>query len=216
MMTFQRKEYTIMLNTPIHAIIFDFGNVLIKWDPHRLFNKYFANDTAEIDRFLAEINFNDWNLSQDKGYPFAQAVVDLSSQYPQYAELIRAYDVEWEESITGIIPETVETLYKRKIAGYQLYGLTNWSAEKFSIVRHKYAFFDLFEDIVVSGEVNLIKPDPAIFSLLLEKIHRLPEECLMVDDSLKNIETAEKMGFLTIHFTSPTQLKKALEQKGIL
>ena len=200
----------------VHSIVFDFGGVLVNWDPHKLFNKYFSNDTQAIDNFLAEINFPTWNLSQDKGYPFAQAVTDLSTQFPQYAHLIRAYDEEWEESITGIIPETVKILHRLKAAGYRLYGLTNWSQEKFSIVRHKYEFFNMFEDIVVSGEVKLIKPDPAIFRLLLQKIHLQPEECLLIDDSAQNIEAAQKMGFVTIHFTSPTQLKLELRQMGIL
>jgi 2-haloacid dehalogenase len=200
----------------IHVIIFDFGGVLIEWDPHRLFNKYFADDTRAIDAFLSEIDFSAWNLSQDKGYPFARAVDDLSAKFPQYAHLIQAYDEEWEESITGIIPETVELVKKLKAKGYQLYGLTNWSAEKFSIVRHKYRVFDLFEDIVVSGEVKLIKPDPAIFKLLLQKIQRQPEECLVVDDSIQNIMMAQKMGFATHHFTTPAQFKSDLQKKNIL
>jgi len=204
-----------MIN-PIQALIFDFGGVLINWDPHQLFNKYFGNDTKAIDDFLTEINFLNWNLSQDKGYPFALAVADLSAQFPQYVHLIQAYDKEWEESITGIVPETARILQRLKSAGYRLFGLTNWSAEKFSIVRRKYHIFDLFEDIVVSGEVKLIKPDPAIFHLLLNKINLRPEECLMIDDSLKNIEVARKMGFLTHHFTSPASLELNLQQRGIL
>ena len=205
-----------MLITPIQAVIFDFGGVLINWDPHVLFNKYFPDDIQAIDHFLAEINFSAWNLSQDKGYPFSQAVKDLSAQFPQYAHLIRAYDVEWEESITGTIPGMIEILQRLKAAGYNLYGLTNWSAEKFCIVRYKYEVFDLFEDIMVSGEVNLIKPDPAIFNLLLQKIQRQPQECLLVDDSEQNLETAQKMGFFTCHFTSPAQLEFQLQQMGVL
>jgi 2-haloacid dehalogenase len=204
------------MTSSFQAIIFDFGGVLVNWDPHKLFNKYFANDSQAIDTFLDEINFTDWNMSQDKGYPFAQAVKDLSTQFPQYAHLIHAYDKEWEQSITGIVPDTVEILYKLKAAGHRLYGLTNWSAEKFSIVRHKYNFFDLFEDIVISGEVKLVKPDPAIFHLLLQKIHRQPEECLLIDDTSQNIEAAQKIGFVTIHFTSPAQLELELRKMGAL
>ena len=204
------------MTSHIHAIVFDFGGVLINWDPHRLFNKYFDNDKQAIDNFLEEINFSAWNLSQDNGYPFTQAVTDLSAQFPQYAHLIRAYDEEWVESITGLIPETIEILRRLKSTGYQLYGLTNWSKEKFPIVRQKYEFFNIFEDIVVSGEVKLVKPDPAIFQLLLRKIHRQPEECLLVDDSLNNIQAAQKMGFSTIHFTSPPQLESELRRLDIL
>jgi 2-haloacid dehalogenase len=204
------------MNTSIQAIIFDFGGVLINWDPHELFNKYFANDTQAVDNFLEEIDFSSWNLSQDKGFPFHQAVINLSARFPHYAHLIRAYDEEWEQSITGVIPETAEILFRLKASGYRLYGLTNWSAEKFTLVRHKYEVFDLFEDIIVSGEVKLIKPDPAIFLLLLEKIHLRPEECLLVDDSSSNIETARKLGFTTHHFTSPALLEAALQKMGLL
>lgn len=152
----------------------------------------------------------------DGGYPFARAVNELSAKFPQYADLIRAYDEEWEESITWVIPEIVEILHRLKKAGYKLYGLTNMSVEKFSIVRDKYEAFNLFECIIVSGEVKLVKPDPAIFRLLLQKTQRLPEECLLIDDSLENIKTADKIGFSTHHFNSPALLKADLQQSGIL
>jgi 2-haloacid dehalogenase len=205
-----------MTSSTIQAIVFDFGGVLINWDPHKLFNKYFSNDRQAIDNFLNEIGFPAWNLSQDEGYPFSTAVMELSAKFPQYAQLIHAYDKEWEESITGIIPESVEILHRLKTAGYRLYGLTNWSAEKFSLVRHKYNVFNLFESIVVSGEVKLVKPDPAIFRLLLKRIHLTAEECLLVDDSMQNIIAAQKMGFATHHFTSPARLEDDLRQSGIL
>ena len=200
----------------INAIIFDFGGVFVNWDPHHLYNKYFGNDAHAIDAFLAEIQFASWNLHQDQGRPFALGVKELSARFPQYEHLIRAYDEEWEQSIIDTIPGTVEKLERLKSAGYHLYGLTNWSAEKFHNIRGKYRVFDFFEDIVVSGEVNLIKPDPAIFNLLLERIHRQPYECLLVDDSQHNLEIAKTMGFSTIHFTSPNQLESELQRIGVL
>ena len=204
------------MSSSIQAIIFDFGGVVINWDPHRVFNKYFDNDSQAIDKFLTEINFYSWNLSQDEGYPFAKAVLELSAQFPQYAHLIHAYDEEWKQSIIGVIPGTVQILLRLKAAGIELYGLTNWSAEKFHLVKHEFEVFNIFEDIVVSGDVKLIKPDPAIFRLLLQKIHRQPEECLLVDDSVQNIEAARKMGFPTHHFTSPEQLELDLHSMGLL
>jgi 2-haloacid dehalogenase len=203
------------MSLSIQAIIFDFGGVVINWDPHEVFKKYFDNDRQAINNFLTEINFSTWNLAQDKGYPFADAVLELSAQFPQYAHLIRAYDEEWEQSISGVIPGTVEILHRLKAAGYRLYGLTNWSAEKFHLVKHKFEIFNIFEDILVSGEVKLIKPDPAIFRLLLQRIHRQPEECLLVDDSVQNIEVAQKMGFATHHFTASAQLELDLHSLGL-
>ena len=204
------------MTSAIRAIIFDFGGVLINWDPHRLFNKYFSNDRQAIDKFLTEINFSAWNLAQDKGYPFSRGVTELSAKFPQYALLLRAYDEEWEQSITGVIPETVKILHRLKATGYRLYGFTNWSAEKFSLVRHRYEVFNLFENILVSGEVKLVKPDPAIFRLLLQKIHLQPEECLLIDDSLQNIEAAQKLGFATHRFTSPAKLDLTLQSMGLI
>jgi len=106
------------MSSSIQAIIFDFGGVLINWDPHKLFNKYFSNDSQAIDNFLTEINFLAWNLSMDAGYPFTRVVQELSAQFPQYAHLIRAYDQEWGDTITWVIPEIVEILHELKTAGY--------------------------------------------------------------------------------------------------
>ncbi len=204
------------MNSTIKAIIFDFGGVVINWDPHRVFQKFFPNDPQAMKAFMDEIGFSEWNLQQDEGYPFAQAVTDLSEKFPQYAHIIRAYDVEWEDSITGIIPATVDLLYKLKDSGYSLYGLTNWNYDKFSLVRHKFGFFNVFNEIIVSGQVKLKKPDPAIYNLLLQKIHCSPQDCLMVDDSPTNVEASRKMGFVSIHFTSPEQLESELKRLNVL
>ncbi len=204
------------MNPAIKAIIFDFGGVLINWDPRRVFRQYFPGDEQGMEAFMEEIGFHEWNLRQDEGYPFEQAVRDLSARFPQYAHIIRAYDVDWEQSITGIVPETVELLGRLKAAGYRLYGLTNWNYTKFTLVRHKYPVFRLFEDIIVSGQVKLVKPDPAIYRLLLDKIGLEPQDCLMVDDSERNAEAAHELGFTSIHFTTPRQLEGELRRLEVL
>jgi 2-haloacid dehalogenase len=204
------------MNSTIKALIFDFGGVVINWDPRRVFRQYFPGSDAAMEAFMDEIGFVEWNLHQDEGYPFEDAVRDLSAQFPQYAHIIRAYDVEWETSITGIIPETVAILYRLKAAAYHLYGLTNWNLAKFTLVRHRYEFFNLFEEIVVSGEVKLVKPDPAIYQLLLDKAGLRAEECIMVDDSAGNVEASRKLGFTAIHFTSALQLEAELRDLNLI
>lgn len=203
-------------NNRHRAIIFDFGGVLVDWNPRYLYSKFFDGNEEGLQRFLDEIGFAEWNLQQDKGRPFAEGVAELSSRFPQYAELIQAYDQRWEESISGPIQPTVEILCELKEAGYPLYGLSNWSGEKFKLVRQDYEFFDWFEDILVSGEVNLAKPDERIFNLMLGRIERPAGECLLVDDSAANIRAAAHLGFQTIHFRSPEQLREELVQKGYL
>lgn len=187
------------------ALIFDFGGVLISWDPRYLYRKLLPDEEA-IERFLTETNFFEWNLEQDAGRSFADAIAEMCAMHPQYCDLIRAYDARYEESLGGPIWETVEILHLLKEADYPLYGLTNWPQEKFLLVRPKYPFFELFDDIVVSGEVRIAKPDPRIFTLLLERTGRSAGECLFIDDSPKNIAVAERLGFHTIQYHTPAQL----------
>jgi 2-haloacid dehalogenase len=197
------------------AIIFDFGNVLSTWDPHHLYQRFFTDNDA-IDAFLKEINFAAWNMEQDRGRPFSEGVALLSSQFPQYSHLIRAYDERWPESVVGPIDGTVDIVRRLAQAGTPLFLLTNYSAEKFRLARRRFDFLELFDDIIVSGEHGLVKPDPAIYELTLRRIGRLASECVFIDDALPNIETAGALGFETIHFQSPAQLESELQRLRIL
>jgi 2-haloacid dehalogenase len=204
------------MNPSLRAIIFDFGGVLIEWDPHYLYRPFFHGDDAAIDRFMQVINFHDWNLQQDGGRSFDEGVTALSAQYPQYAHLIRAYHERWIESITGPITGTVEILRALKAAGYPLFGLSNWAQEKFELARPRYDFFECFDDILISSTVNLVKPDPRIFEIFLKRISRRAEDCVYIDDSAANIVTADRLGFSTIEFKSPAQLAAELDRLDVI
>ena len=204
------------MNKSKSAIVFDFGGVLVDWDPHYLYRPFFDGDDAAIDRFMQEIGFHEWNLQQDGGRPFAEGVAELSKQFPQYADLIRAYHERYEDAITGPIWGTVEILRSLKAAHYPLYGLSNWALEKFNLVRPKYEFFSWFDDILISSTVNLVKPDPQIFTLFLDRIGWAATDCVYVDDSVANLLTANQLGFTTIHFQFPEQLAHELRQLGLL
>ena len=204
------------MNSQIKAIIFDFGNVLLEWNPRYVYQRFFPNDPESMEQFLEEVNFMDWNLLQDKGRPFVEGVAALSREYPHYSHLIQAYHDHWTDSLGDAIAGTVSIMKELKGAGYALYGLSNWSAETFPYARRKHGFFDLLDDMVISGEVGHVKPDREIFQILLDKIGWSARECLFIDDSLPNIRQADKMGFATIHFQSPEQLRTALEELDIL
>jgi 2-haloacid dehalogenase len=203
------------MNTNIKAIIFDYGNVLLEWDPRHVYRRYFDNDEA-IDRFLHEVDFMSWNAQQDRGRTFKAGVADHSQKFPQYAHLFQAYHDHWKDSIGNPLVDTVEILKELKQAGYPIYGLSNWSAETFPYARAKHAFFDLFDDMVISGAVGHVKPEPEIYQILLEKIGRPAEECLFIDDSLPNIKQAEKLGIKGIHFQSAEQLRSELRKLKLL
>jgi 2-haloacid dehalogenase len=140
----------------------------------------------------------------------------LSAKFPQYADLIQAYDHHWEESITGQIDGTVELVQALKTAGYTVALLSNISTEKYEVLRRKYRFFDYFDSQLISAEVKLLKPDPRIYTLLLEQINRAAEDCIFIDDSAINVVGADRVGMTAIQFQSPHQLKTELQQYGLL
>jgi len=199
----------------ITTIIIDFGGVLIEWNPRHLYRRFF-DSPEEMEEFLDEIDFNEWNTHQDRGRPFVEGVRELSARFPHRAPLIRAYHEYWEESVGSPIQGTLEIIRKLKGLGYPVFGLSNWSRETFPRIRARYDFFDLLDGYLLSGEVQTVKPDPLIFQLALTKFNRRAEECLFIDDSPANLQTAAGLGFTCIHFIGPSQLEGELRTTGIL
>lgn len=204
------------MSSNIKAIIFDFGGVLVDWNPRNLYKHYFTNNPGAMEDFLTEINFMEWNAQQDKGRPFSEGVAILSKKFPQHSNLIHAYHEDWINSIIGQIDGSVEILVSLKKKGYPIYGLSNWSAETFPLARKRYPVFELLDDYVISGDINLIKPDAAIFQHALKKFGRTAQECLFIDDSKPNIVTAKMLGLDAILFEAPAQLRDELTKRKLL
>lgn len=202
-----------MLN--VKTLVFDLGGVLIDWDPRHLFRKLIP-DKSELDFFLSEVCSPEWNAQIDRGKSFQESVDGLAVVYPKYTKQIQAYCSRWEETITGPIHGTVNILEGLRGAGYPLAALSNWSAETFPKVADRFEFLNWFDPLVISGEIGLIKPAPEIYHYLLREINREAEECIFIDNSEANVLTAEKLGFISIHFSSPEQLQVKLEGLGVL
>jgi 2-haloacid dehalogenase len=198
----------------IKNIVFDFGGVLLDWNPRYFFKNVFS-DKSEMEFFLREVCNPQWNLKMDAGYSFAEATKELLDQHPEYTTEIDLYLRNWETMIGGEIIENSKLLKPLK-AKYRLFGLTNWSAEAFPVVYEKYPFFKNFEGIIVSGQEKLVKPDKEIYELLLSRYALLPDESLFIDDSIKNIETARELGFATIHINGSSSLEEQLAKSGLL
>ena len=199
----------------ITTIIFDLGGVLIDWNPKRLFRKIFETE-EEIDHFLSHVCTMDWNEQQDAGRSLEEATNILLDRFPDYEIPIKAYYGRWSEMLGGAIEGTTAILENlKKKEEYQLLALTNWSAETFPIAQQRFDFLNHFEDILVSGEVKLKKPDPRIYNMLLDNHQLSPASGLFIDDSARNIAAAAKLGIQTIHFQNPQQLQSELVQLGI-
>jgi 2-haloacid dehalogenase len=192
----------------IKNIVFDFGGVLIDWNPELLYRKVFATK-EEMDFFLSEIATPEWNIQQDAGHPLSEATAVLQAQYPEYKDEIALFYGRWGDMLGGILEENV-ALIKPLKQKYKLYGLTNWSAETLPIAMARYDFFGDLDGIVVSGEEKLVKPDKRLFQILLDRYRLKPEESIFIDDNGVNVCAAEEMGFHALHLTPGVNLEKAL------
>ncbi len=205
-----------MSQPTINTVVFDLGGVLIDWNPEYVYRQIFE-DEAERRYFLTEVCSPHWNEQQDAGRSLQEATEWLVGQFPDYEPQIRAYYGRWQEMLGGAIPETVDILNQlRDQASHRLLALTNWSAETFPTALELFDFLHYFEGILVSGVEKLIKPDPRIYQLLISRYGLNPGESLFIDDNPKNVEGARAVGLHAVHFQSPGQLRKALEEWGIL
>ena len=190
-------------------VVFDIGNVLVHWEPRALYRKFFATED-EVEWFLANVCNHDWNLEQDRGRSFADAVIEATARFPEHADAIAAYDLRWHETVLGPIDGSVAILEELKARGTPLYAITNFNQDKFRETVARFPFLRLFRDIVVSGDERVVKPDPAIYRLLMERNGLAAEACVFIDDSLKNVLGAKAVGMKAIHFTGPDALRTEL------
>ncbi len=200
----------------IKNIIFDLGGVLIDWNPEYMY-KNLITDEEKRRWFLNTVCTSEWNEEQDGGRLIKEANDLLLNKFPEYKDWILAYYDRWEEMLNGSITGTVDifkTLKEEK--KFNIYALTNWSAETFPRALELFDFLHWFDGRVVSGEEMTRKPFRDIYELILGRFNLQPEATLFIDDNLKNILAAKELGIQCIHFTSPDQLKSDLIKSGIL
>jgi 2-haloacid dehalogenase len=192
----------------IKNIVFDFGGVLVDWNPRHLYKSHFQN-TTEMEYFLKNICTEEWNIEQDRGRSLSEGTLELQKKFPEHSDSIALFYDKWEVMLKDEIPGTVAILHQLK-KKYKLYGLTNWSSETIPIAYIRFTFFKEFEGIVVSGTEKLIKPDKKIYQLLLNRYSIKAEESIFIDDNINNVKAAWELGFYAIHFENPKQLEAEL------
>jgi 2-haloacid dehalogenase len=198
----------------VTVIVFDIGNVLLRWNPRNLYRKVFQA-TPQMEWFLANICDTPWNEAQDLGRKWIDAIAERIALFPQWESEIRAYDERWVEMLDGEITENVCLLKQLKSAGMRTFAITNFSTEKLELAKAQFRFFEHFDGMLVSGDVGLIKPDPRIFRLLLERYRLTAANCLFIDDSITNVAVARDLGMKAIHYQESLDLTVALQEHGI-
>ena len=202
------------LFVPIDAVVFDLGNVLVRWDRRLLYEKLIA-DPHELDRFLDTVLTLDVNADLDRGTPLAEVTESLARRHPGDRDLIDAFRERWPETLGEILTGSVAILEELRTTGLKLLALSNWGSDTFDLAQPELPFLRHFDHLVISGREGVVKPDPAIFELMCDRHQVVPSTAVFIDDSAANIATADALGFATIHFASPSQCRAELIDLGL-
>jgi len=194
--------------------VFDIGNVLVRWDPRNLYQKIFT-DPAQTDFFLREVCPPGWNLEQDRGRPWEDGIAEAIRRHPGFSEQIQAFRLRWQETLGGAISDNVRCLERLRANGVPTYAITNFAADTFIEAQGLFPFLKGFDGMIVSGREKLLKPDPAIYRLLLDRYNLKAGDCVFIDDSAHNIEAAAALGFATIHYGLGLDAAGAFRQLGL-
>lgn len=200
----------------VSTVIFDVGNVLYDWNPRFLYERLIDDDRA-LDAFLRDVVTPEWHFQHDLGRPFAETRAELTALFPDQADLIAAWGPRFNESLGPMIPGMAAIVAELDAAGVQLFAITNFSGEFWPPFRATDpGLFDRFRDVVVSGDERMVKPDPAIYRLALDRFGVTAADALFIDDRADNIAGAESVGMAGHRFIDAPTLRTDLMQRGLL
>lgn len=192
----------------LSAVVFDLGGVLVDWDPRHLYRQVLANED-EVERFLEEVCTWAWHSQHDCGRPMAETIPELVALHPEHAEAIALWHERYHDMIAGDVPGTAELLRELHAEGVRLFVLSNMPGDVVHVL-DRFDWLSLFEGLVYSGREGVVKPDPAIYRLLVDRHGVDPATTAFVDDRLENVEGAAALGFHAVHFTDADALRTAL------
>ena len=196
-------------------VVFDIGNVLLRWNPRYLYRKVF-DDEERMERFLATALGMDFVSHTDIVEDFAGSIEARTKDFPEFAKELRMFHKRWIETLGSPIEENVALLRRLRASGKPVYALSNFARETFALAERHHDFLSEFDDRVISGHVGVVKPEPRIYQILFERVGRPPSELLFIDDSAANVRAAEALGMPAIHFTPGVDLKSELVARGAL
>lgn len=196
------------------VMVFDIGRVLIGWDPEGFFDCQIGRTARE--RLFAEVDLHGMNLRIDEGHGFAAPVAELAARHPEWAAEIRLWHDRWSDMVPGAIPRSVALMRALKRRGVPVLALTNFGRETLVIAQARFAFLNEFDQMFVSAELGLLKPDSAIYAALETGSGYAPERLFFTDDRPENCAAAAARGWHTHLFEEPEGLEAALLAHGLL
>ena len=199
----------------IDTVLWDLGKVLLDWDPRYYYARHFAGDEAGLEHFVRHVVGGDWILQMDAGKPAEQAIAERSREHPEHAALIGLWPRGWPIMLRGEITGSRAILQRQRDSGIRICALTNFSTETWPVAVARFDFLSWFEDVVVSGEHGLVKPDARIYQLAISRCSLDPARTVFIDDSMANVEGARACGLHALHFRDADTLRADLGRLGV-
>ena len=199
----------------ITTVVFDVGKVLFEWDLRYLFAKLIA-DRDELEFFVTQVVTPEWHFQHDAGRALDDMVAERITEFPEYAKLIAVYANRFNETIPGPVTGSLEIVQELAESGVPLFAITNFGSEFWDMFRPTQPVFNRFQDIIVSGAEKLVKPDPAIYALALQRFGIRPGQAIFIDDNHANVISARENGFATHHFRDAASLRAELVALNLL
>lgn len=202
-----------MTQTP-KAVVFDIGNVLLQWDPDKLYAQLLP-DPDERAAIFAELDLMDMNEALDLGAPFKETVYAKAEEYPEHRDLIRAWHDRWIEMAYALIDGSWDILRDLKTRGVPVFALSNFGVDSYAQCQQVYPALTEFDREFISGRMKMIKPDPAIYEALEADTGLSGADLTFFDDRADNIAAANARGWQGHIFTTPAQMKADLAEMGL-
>lgn len=198
----------------IEAVVFDIGNVLIEWNPERLYDAVIGKDRREA--LFAAVDLDGMNVRIDMGAPFKDTIYGMAEAHPEWRDEIRLWHDRWIEMASPVIDHTVRLQRALRAKGIPVHALTNFGVDSFDLAERHYSFFTEFDHRFVSGVLEVMKPDPGIYEIVERETGHAPEAMLFTDDRADNIAAAKARGWRAHLFEGAEGFAARLVAEGLL
>lgn len=202
------------MSTAPTIMVFDVGAVLVKWDPDRLY-KTLIPDDQERAAFFSRCKMDEMNLRGDHGR-LEDVVAEWCERFPDDAHLIQPWYDRWREMCYADIPATAQILDQLKAQDTKVLVLSNFAADTFAFASTIYPVLTRFDGGIVSGEVGVAKPDPAVYAMVEEVAGARGSALYFADDRAENCRVARERGWHAHQFVNAEGLAADLKDAGLL
>jgi 2-haloacid dehalogenase len=196
------------------AVIFDIGNVLIGWNPERLYDAVIGPDRRRA--LFAAVDLHAMNDLVDQGALFRETIYDWADRHSAWAPEIRLWHDRWIDMASPRIEGSIALLRALRRKGIPVFALTNFGIHSFAYALTQYDFLSEFDHTYVSGQMGVIKPDPAIYAMVEDHCRIPPAALIFTDDKAENIAVADARGWQTHLFTGWQGWAARLVDAGLL